>query len=246
MYWYFWVIVVAWKRSRGQRSWHLVAGDRALAVQPRTHGCVTIVNLLSVRSYGEAEFWFAPSRSLRSLHFSCAGVLFTLGPGRERWGCVAPYGSRRFHANGIVPVLTGAVAATGFYFGAEIGTIGLPSPRNREGGRGDEQSVIWPCWCFISVQSFLVVAIVPGTIHAHGATRRQRHGGAADSGGGHRDEYLILTAVLSAVELRPVRFVAMADGARRARPPRASLQLFSHACAACRCRILASTAICGM
>src|SRR4249920_7359 len=60
MYWYFWIIVVALEAVAGAnllktwwpgvQPWEFTLGLTAL---------FTVVNLLSVRSYGEAEFWFA-------------------------------------------------------------------------------------------------------------------------------------------------------------------------------------------
>src|SRR5215475_13821842 len=60
MYWYFWVIVVALEAVAGAKIlitwWPQVAPwEYTLALM----GVFTVVNLLSVRSYGEAEFWFA-------------------------------------------------------------------------------------------------------------------------------------------------------------------------------------------
>ena len=46
----------------------------------------TVVNLLSVRSYGEAEFWFASIKVVAIVLFLCAGVAVRLsasGPARR-------------------------------------------------------------------------------------------------------------------------------------------------------------------
>src|SRR5256886_10142973 len=125
MYWYFWAIVVGLEAVAGAKIlatwWPGVAPWQfTLALM----GLFTIVNLLSVRSYGEAEFWFASIKVAAIVAFLCAGALFALGawPGAgERVLQLTAHGG--FMPNGIVPVLTGAVAATGFYFGAEIVTI---------------------------------------------------------------------------------------------------------------------------
>jgi GABA permease len=64
--------------------------------------------------------------------------------------------------NGIVPVLTGAVAATGFYFGAEIVTIAAAESAEPEKAVAETtQSVIWRVLVFYIGSIFLVVAIVP-------------------------------------------------------------------------------------
>src|SRR5205085_12384841 len=62
----------------------------------------------------------------------------------------------------IVPVLTGAVAATGFYFGAEIVTIAAAESAEPEKAVAETtQSVIWRTLVFYIGSIFLVVAIVP-------------------------------------------------------------------------------------
>src|SRR5439155_21385361 len=122
----------------------------------------TIVNTLSVRSYGEAEFWFASIKVAAIVAFLCAGALFALGawPGAgERVLQLTAHGG--FMPNGIVPVLTGAVAATGFYFGAEIVTIAAAESAEPEKAVAETtQSVIWRTLVFFIGSLFLVVAIV--------------------------------------------------------------------------------------
>src|SRR5256885_11155977 len=84
----------------------------------------TIVNLLSVRSYGEAEFWFASIKVAAIVAFLCTGALFALGawPGAgERVLQLTAHGGVMPH--GIRPVLTRAGAATGVYFRGAIVTL---------------------------------------------------------------------------------------------------------------------------
>jgi GABA permease len=123
----------------------------------------TIVNLLSVRSYGEAEFWFASIKVAAIVAFLCAGVLFALGAWPGALGGVSHLTAHGgFMPNGIVPVLTGAVAATGFYFGAEIVTIAAAESAEPERAVAETtQSVIWRVLVFYIGSIFLVVAIVP-------------------------------------------------------------------------------------
>src|SRR5205807_9546452 len=107
-----------------------------------------------------------PDLSPLSLHDAlpiCA--LFALGawPGAgERVLQLTAHGG--FMPNGIVPVLTGAVAATGFYFGAEIVTIAAAESAEPEKAVAETtQSVIWRTLIFYIGSIFLVVAIVPWT-----------------------------------------------------------------------------------
>jgi len=164
MYWYFWVIVVALEAVAGAKIlgtwWPSVAPWRfTLALMT----LFTIVNLLSVRSYGEAEFWFASIKVAAIVAFLCAGALFAFGAWPGMAGGIAHLTAHGgFMPNGIVPVLTGAVAATGFYFGAEIVTIAAAESAEPERAVAETtQSVIWRVLVFYIGSIFLVVAIVP-------------------------------------------------------------------------------------
>jgi GABA permease len=164
MYWYFWVIVVALEAVAGAKIlgiwWPRVAPwEFTLALMT----IFTIVNLLSVRSYGEAEFWFASIKVAAIVAFLLAGALFVFGgwPGAHA-GLPHLTADGGFMPNGIVPVLTGAVAATGFYFGAEIVTIAAAESAEPEKAIAETtQSVIWRVLVFYIGSIFLVVALVP-------------------------------------------------------------------------------------
>ncbi|HYM43739.1 MAG TPA: amino acid permease, partial [Steroidobacteraceae bacterium] len=164
MYWYFWVIVVALEAVAGARildNWWpgIAPWEFTLALM----ALFTIVNLLSVRSYGEAEFWFASIKVAAITVFLGAGGLFALGlwPGAHA-GLPHLTAHGGFMPRGIVPVLTGAVAATGFYFGAEIVTIAAAESAEPERAVAQTtQSVIWRVLVFYIGSIFLVVAFVP-------------------------------------------------------------------------------------
>ena len=164
MYWYFWVIVVGMEAVAGAKI--LGAWWPAVAPWQFTLGLVllfTIVNLFSVRSYGEAEFWFASIKVAAIVAFLCAGTLFALGAWPAAGAGVLHLASHGgFMPNGIVPVLTGAVAATGFYFGAEIVTVAAAESAEPEKIVAETtQSVIWRVLVFYIGSIFLVVALVP-------------------------------------------------------------------------------------
>ena len=164
MYWYFWVIVVALEAVAGAK----ILGTWWPAVAPWQYtlalmSVFTIVNLLSVRSYGEAEFWFASIKVAAIVAFLAAGTAFALGVWPGGAGGVAMLTAHGgFMPRGPVPVLTGAVAATGFYFGAEIVTIAAAESAEPERAIAETtQSVIWRVLVFYIGSIFLVVAIVP-------------------------------------------------------------------------------------
>jgi GABA permease len=164
MYWYFWVIVVALEAVAGAKIlgiWWPQAAPWEFTLALMT--IFTIVNLLSVRSYGEAEFWFASIKVAAIVAFLVAGALFVFGgwPGAHA-GLPHLTADGGFMPNGIVPVLTGAVAATGFYFGAEIVTIAAAESAEPEKAIAETtQSVIWRVLVFYIGSIFLVVALVP-------------------------------------------------------------------------------------
>lgn len=164
MYWYFWIIVVALEAVAGAkilRTWwpDVPAWEFTLALT----ALFTVVNLLSVRSYGEAEFWFASIKVVAITVFLIAGTVFVFGlwPGAEG-GFIHLQRHGGFMPNGIVPVLTGAVAATGFYFGTEIVAIAAAESAEPEKAVAESmQSVIWRVLIFYVGSIFLVVCIVP-------------------------------------------------------------------------------------
>jgi GABA permease len=123
----------------------------------------TITNLLSVRNYGEFEFWFASIKVAAIIVFLFLGALFVLGLWPEaNVGFSNLTGNGGFAPNGIAPILTGAVAATGFYFGAEIVTIAAAESAEPENAVAKAtNSVISRVLIFYVGSVFLVVCIIP-------------------------------------------------------------------------------------
>jgi GABA permease len=125
MYWYFWVIVVALEAVAGAgliRFW--LPNAPAWFISLALLLSLTLTNLVSVKSFGEFEFWFASIKVAAIVGFLVLAGVYVAG----LWPGVAPSVANLtahggFAPNGVLPILTGAVAATGFYFGAEIVTI---------------------------------------------------------------------------------------------------------------------------
>lgn len=202
MYWYFWVIVVALEAVAGSQLllyWFPAAPPWTL-----TLGLVltfTVLNLLSVRSWGEVEFWFASIKVAAIIVFLCIGLAFILGMWPEQgggFGNLTAHGG--FLPRGIVPVLTGAVAATGFYFGAEIVTVAAAeSSVPEETVARATQSVIARVLVFYLGSVFIVVTILPwnsaGMAQPYVSALQQLH----IPGAAQIMNAVILTAVLSAL-----------------------------------------------
>ena len=164
MYWYFWVIVVAIEAVAGAD----LLRDWLPAVPPWrfTLGLTVLfmgLNLLSVRSWGETEFWFASIKVAAIVAFLAAGSAWVLGlwPG-ESGGFANLTANGGFMPNGVGPVLTGAVAATGFYFGAELVTLAAAESAEPEQAVASAmQSVISRVLVFYIGSIFIVVTILP-------------------------------------------------------------------------------------
>jgi len=128
---------------------------------------LTLSNLMSVRSYGETEFWFASVKVAAIVVFLFLGALFVLG----LWPTATPglanlVAHGGFAPNGILPVLSGAVAATGFYFGAEVVTVAAAEATEpAKAIARATSSVITRVLIFYIGSIFLVVAIVPWNSH---------------------------------------------------------------------------------
>jgi GABA permease len=164
MYWYFWVIVVALEAVAGANLLRFWLPDVAPWIFTLGLTAIfTALNLLSVRSWGESEFWFASVKVAAIVAFLIAGSSWALGlwPGADGgFANLTAHGG--FLPHGIAPVLTGAVAATGFYFGAELVTIAAAESAEPEQAVARAvQSVISRVLVFYIGSIFLVVTILP-------------------------------------------------------------------------------------
>jgi GABA permease len=164
MYWYFWVGVVAFEAIAGAdliRFWFPQFPQWLLAL-----GLLLIMtgtNLRSVRAYGEFEFWFASIKVGAIVVFLVVGSLYVVGlwfgTGTHLANLTAHGG---FAPRGLLPIFTGAVAATGFYFGAEIVTVAsAESAEPAAAVARATTSVISRVLLFYIGSIVLVVAIVP-------------------------------------------------------------------------------------
>jgi GABA permease len=202
MYWYFWVIVVALEAVAGARLlmyWAPQAPPWGLTLALMFS--FTLLNLLAVRSWGESEFWFAMIKVVAIVLFLCIGLLVIthLWPG-------VPGGLQNLTAHGgfmpkgLGPVLAGAVAATGFYFGAEMVTVAAAeSAEPEESVARAAQSVISRVLVFYVGSVFVVVAILPWNSSAMAQPYVNALQALHVPGAGPLMNAVILTAVLSAL-----------------------------------------------
>ena len=202
MYWYFWVGVVAFEAIAGAdliRFWLPQFPQWLLALALML--TLTATNLRSVRAYGEFEFWFASIKVAAIVVFLAVGTLYVAG----LWFGTGPHLANLtahggFAPRGLLPILTGAVAATGFYFGAEIVTVAsAESAEPAEAVARATTSVISRVLLFYVGSIVLIVAIVPWNSPAI----KSPYVGALVTIGvpaaAHIMNAVVLTAVLSAL-----------------------------------------------
>lgn len=164
MYWYFWVIVIALEAvAAADLTRYWLPGIPGWIISLTVLVVLTLTNLISVKSFGEFEFWFASIKVTAIFVFLGLGALYVFGawPGvTANLSNLVSHGG--FAPHGIAPVLTGAVAATGFYFGAEIVTIAAAETAEPEKAVAKAtNSVIMRVLLFYVGSVFLVVCLVP-------------------------------------------------------------------------------------
>jgi GABA permease len=159
LYWYFWVIVLAVEAAAGAaiiQEW--LPGVPIWLSSLVLMVLLTATNLVSVRSYGEFEFWFASIKVAAIVAFIAiaAGYVIT-GGGVEQ--LTAEGG---FTPKGGMTILSGVVIVIFAFVGAEIATIAAAeSDEPGESVRKATNSVITRVLVFYVLSVFLIVAILP-------------------------------------------------------------------------------------
>lgn len=165
LYWYNWAIIAAIEALAGARIIHeWLPGYPIWAIGWALLAALTAVNMLSTRSYGEFEFWFASVKVAAIIVFIVVGLVFVLGHDPMTQvsnlyvhGGFAPFGP--------ASVLSGVVSVIFALCGAEIATIAAaesPDPARiiaRMTG-----SVILRILLFYVGSISLIVMIVPWNI----------------------------------------------------------------------------------
>jgi GABA permease len=202
MYWYFWVIVVALEAVAGAgliRFW--LPDVEPWLISLAVMLLLTLTNLVSVRSYGEFEFWFASIKVAAIAVFLLLAGIYVIG----LWPGVAPSVANLtahggFAPNGVLPILTGAVAATGFYFGAEIVTIAAAEAAEpAKAVAKATSSVISRVLLFYVGSILLVVCLVPWNSPAISTPYVSALNAMHIPAAAHVMNAVVLTAVLSAL-----------------------------------------------
>ncbi len=202
MYWYFWVMVVAMEAVAGAGLVQFWLPDvPAWLISLTLLLSLTVTNLVSVRSFGEFEFWFASIKVAAIVVFLAVAGVYVIG----LWPGVPVHvanltANGGFAPNGLLPVLTGAVAATGFYFGAEI--VAVAAAETAEPAKAVAKATHWVVTrvLFFYVGSILlVVCLVPWNSPGILAPYVSALSAMGIPAASHIMNAVVLTAVLSAL-----------------------------------------------
>ncbi|MFI6600654.1 amino acid permease [Nonomuraea sp. NPDC050536] len=158
-YWYFTVAVIAFESVAGAK----LLGVPVWAGAPVLLAVLTGANLISVRLFGETEFWLASVKVALVVGFLAVGVLYLVGlwPGGGV-GLSALTAHGGFAPNGWAAVLTALITVIFSYFGAEVVTIAAAESAEpaKEVARATIR-VVWRVLIFYVGSVLLIVTIVP-------------------------------------------------------------------------------------
>ena len=163
LYWYFWVVVIPVEAIAGAeiiRRWlPLAAWEIGAALML----CMTCVNLMSARAYGEFEFWFASIKVAAILTFIVVVGAYACGyrsPSGPTFGTLADYGG--FAPRGAFAVLAAVTTVIWSMMGAEVVTIAAAeSPEPARAVARMTSTIISRILIFYVGSIFVIVSTVP-------------------------------------------------------------------------------------
>ena len=164
LYWYFWVIVVGFEATAGakiiQYWWK---GPELWVLALALMVLMTATNLISVKSYGEFEYWFAGIKVAAIVAFLVLGAMFVLGlwPDQDLdFGNLTDQGG--FLPNGPSAIFSSIVVVVFSMVGAEIATVAAAESHDpKKAIAKATQSVIVRVLTFYVGSVFLLVCILP-------------------------------------------------------------------------------------
>jgi GABA permease len=164
LYWYFWVGVIAYEAVVGGGMVHTWFPS-----VPAWAGSLTLLavfvttNLISLRSFGETEFWLASIKVVAIVVFLTAGVLFAFGlwPSSS-WSLGNLWAHGGFMPNGVGVVISSVALVLFSYFGTEIAVMAAAESEDPASGiRRAARTVIWRVMLFYVGSILVIVTLVP-------------------------------------------------------------------------------------
>ncbi|MET9292635.1 amino acid permease [Streptomyces sp. NPDC003077] len=165
LYWFFWSVVLAVEATAAAAiltNWVPAVPQWAWALLVMI--VLTGTNLVSVKSFGEFEFWFAGIKVVAIVVFILVGALaiFGLPPGDEAVGLSNLTGHGGFLPNGPGAILSGMLLVVFSFMGSEIVTLAASeSPDPVRAVRKAVNSVIWRIALFYIGSITVIVTLLP-------------------------------------------------------------------------------------
>lgn len=164
LYWYFWVVVIAVEAIAGAK---IICGwfpqFEVWEVGVALMAVLTGVNLMSARSYGEFEFWFASTKVVAIIVFILVSGAYALGltsPSGPTFSNLTVHGG--FAPAGMTAIFAGVATTIFSLCGAEIAT--LAAAESEEGARTIARmtiSVSARILIFFVLSILMIVSVVP-------------------------------------------------------------------------------------
>jgi GABA permease len=173
LYWYFWVVVIAIEAIAGAKiisSWYPQFPVWQVGVT--LMALLTGVNLLSARSYGEFEFWFASTKVVAVIAFIIIAAAYAFGitsPNGPTFTNLTAHGG--FAPAGVTAIFAGVATTIFSLCGAEIAT--LAAAESSEGTQTIARmtiSVSVRIMVFFVLSILMIVSVVPWNEIAVGAS----------------------------------------------------------------------------
>lgn len=164
LYWYFWVGVLAYEAVLGGET--LATWFPGLPAWGASLGLLSIfvgTNLISVRTFGEVEFWLASIKVLAIVVFLGAGTLYALGLWPDATMSVSNlWAHGGFAPNGYGMAFTGVALVIFSYFGTEIAVMAAAESEDpAKGIRQATSTIIWRILLFFVGAIAVICMVIP-------------------------------------------------------------------------------------
>lgn len=164
LYWYFWVGVLAYEAVLGGEtvhSWFPALPSWLCSLL--LIGLFVGTNVISLRTFGEVEFWLASIKVTAIVVFLGAGVLFALGLWPDSPGTISNLWEHGgFAPHGVDVALTGVALVIFSYFGTEIAVMAATeSVDPAKGIRQATSTIVWRILLFFVGSVLVIVTVIP-------------------------------------------------------------------------------------
>ncbi|MGP5591037.1 amino acid permease [Corynebacterium variabile] len=166
LYWYFWVGVLAYDAVVGGailHGWFPFLDEWAWGLLML--GLFIAINLRSVKTFGEVEFWLASIKVVAVIIFLVVGAMLAFGlwPGDDggaRFSNLTDHGG--LAPNGMGSVVSGVAIVIFAYFGTEVAVMAAAESENPgKGIRQATKTVIWRILLFFVGSVAIIVTVIP-------------------------------------------------------------------------------------